>query len=215
MSQNDLNDRVKKLGINKLKKKWIHCDEKRWSEFKNLVEVWAKQKIQDLPVTQPGIKTVKGRITFKVNDHYFRSLAKIAFHFYLLHSRRGFRGDEECFRPIRDFIMNGGNIDDFFNKSGPKFAMPFGKIPSGGVITPNRWCHVIASDETSEVAIVYIQLFVGLGCVPTPHYIKLAGINSTISVPNSTWGYAYVYDNSPSSDRCAGQVEQAHVKRIR
>jgi len=215
MRPENLKHGVEKLGISKIEKTWIHCDEKRWSEFKQLTEAWAKAEIQSLPEIEAGIMHVNGRITFKVTDHYFRSLAKIAFHYYLVHSRRGFRGDEQCFGQIRDFIMNGGNDKTFFNQSGPKFVIPFGEILSGGVITPNQWCHIIAADETNKVAVVYLQLFVGRGCVPQPHHIKLADINSTILISSSTWGHIYLYDESPRSDRYAGRVEDAQITRIR
>lgn len=215
MRSEDLKKRVQKLGISNIEKTWIHCDEKCWSEFKQLTEAWAKTKIKSLPVTEAGTRHINGRITFNVTDHYFRTLAKIAFHYYLIHSNRAFRGDEQCFGPIRDFIMNGDNDKTFFNQSGPKFVIPFGEILSGGVITPNQWCHIIAADETNKVAVVYLQLFVGRGCIPQPNHIKLADINSTIFIPNSTWGHVYLYDESPRSDRYAGQVEQTQISRLR
>jgi hypothetical protein len=111
--------------------------------------------------------------------------------------------------------MNGGDIETFLKQSGPKFAMPFGDIPTGGVMTPKQWCHVIAADETGKIAVVYLQLFVGRGCIPKPHYIQLGSINSKIIVTSSTWGHVYLYDESPSMDRYAGQVEQAQITRIR
>lgn len=211
-----LKGRIKKYGINKIDKMWFHFGVELESEFRQLIaRMWPKSKIQSLPGTDAGITQINGRITFKVNDHYFRSLAKIAFHHYLNHSRRGFRGDEQCFGPIRDFIINGGNNKTFFKQSGPKFAMPFGKVPSGGVKTPKQWCHIIAADESNKVAVVYLQLFVGRGCIPHAHYIKLADINSNLFVPNSTWGHVYLYDESPASGRYAGHVEQASITRIR
>jgi hypothetical protein len=216
MRPEQLKDRIKKLGITKIDKMWVHFDERLSSEFQQLLkEVWPKSEICSLPVTEAGITQINGRITFIANDHYFRSLAKIAFHYYLVHSRRGFRGDEQCFGPIRGFIMNGGNIEDFFNQSGPKFAMPFGEIPTGGVLTPKQWCHVMAANETGKAAVVYLQLFVGRGCIPNPHYIQLGNIHSKIIVPNSTWGHVYLYDESPSADQYAGQVHQAQITRIR
>ena len=208
MRPEHLNDQIKKLGVSKIEKGWLHCDTKHSSEFQQLTkDTWPKFKMQSLPDTEAGTTLDKGRTTFTVNEHYFRAVAKIAFHYYLAHSRRGFRGDEQCFTPMRDFIMNGGNHDAFFNQPGPKFAMPFGDIPSGGVIPPKQWCHVIAADETDKVAVVYIQLFVGPGRVPKPYNIKLADINSIIVVSNSTWGHVYLYDESPISDNYAGRVE--------
>ncbi|MGD0551898.1 MAG: hypothetical protein ABSB25_04520 [Sedimentisphaerales bacterium] len=216
MQPEHLKDRVEKCGIIKINKLWLHCDTQMFSEFQQLLmKTWPKSERHELPETKEGLTQISGCITFKVNDHYFRSLAKIAFHHYLTHSRRGFRGDEQCFEPIRDFIMNGGNKEAFFNQSGPKFAMPFGEIPTGGVLTPKQWCHVMAANETDKVAVVYLQLFVGDGCIPKPHYIQLGNIHSKIIVPNSTWGHVYLYDESPGSDRYAGQVEQAQITRIR
>ncbi len=216
MCPEHLQARIEKYGISKIDKIWFHFDAEHAPEFQQLVEkMWPKFKKQRLPDIEAGIKQVKGRITFKVTDHYFRALAKIAFHHYLTYSRRGFRGDEQCFDPIRNFIMNGGNNEVFFKQSGPKFAIPFGEIPSGGVITPKQWCHIIAVDETNKIAVVYLRLFVGRGCVPRPHYVKLADINSKIFVPDSTWGHVYLYDESPRSGRYAGRVEEAQIKRIR
>jgi hypothetical protein len=219
MCPEHLKARIEKCGISKIDKTWLHCDTDRWSEFQQLMEkTWPKAKIQSLPGREVGVTPIEGRITFKVTEHYFRSLAKIAFHHYLNHSRRGFRGDEQCFGPIRNFIMQGGNNEVFFrqsDQSGPKFAMPFGEIPSGGVRTPKQWCHVIAVDETDKVAVVYLQLFVGPGCIPQPRYIKLADINSNIIVPDSTWGHVYLYDETPVSGRYAGRVKDAQITRIR
>jgi hypothetical protein len=219
MCPEHLKARIEKYGISKIDKIWFNFDTEHKPEFQQLIEkMWPKFKKQKLPDIEAGVRQIKGCVTFKVTDHYFRSLAKIAFHNYLNHSRRSFRGDEECFGPIRNFIMQGGSNEVFFkqsDQSSPKFAMPFGEIPSGGVRTPNQWCHVIASDETDKVAVVYLQLFVGPGCIPRPHYIKLADINSKIFVPDSTWGHVYLYDKLPSSDRYAGQVEQAQITRIR
>jgi len=216
MSPEQLKDRIEKLGIGKIDKLWCHSDSERFSEFKHLLKkVFPKSEMGSLPEREAGVTQAVGCVTFKVTDHYFRALAKIAFHYYLIHSRRGFRGDEQCFGPIRDFITNGGNDKAFFKQSDPTFIVPFGEIPSGHVITPKQWCHVIAADETDRVAVVYLQLFVGPGCVPHSHYIELAEIKSNIVVSNPTWGHVYLYNESPRSGRYAGRVEQAQITRIR
>ena len=108
------------------------------SSLSDLKEVFPEFVKHRLPDTEAGVTPIDGRITFKVNDHYFRSVAKIAFHYYLIYSHRGYRGNETYFDPIRDFIMNGGDHEPFFNQTGPKFAMPFGDLPSGGVIEKVR-----------------------------------------------------------------------------
>jgi hypothetical protein len=48
--------------------------------------------------------------TFTVNDGYFRTIAKIAFHYFLKHFPQ-FTGSETEFQAIKKFIMNGGDSD--------------------------------------------------------------------------------------------------------
>lgn len=216
MRPEQLKKQVEKAGITKMEKQWLHCDENRFNEFRSLIQkVWPRAEIQQyLPITERGVHQVNGRIKLTVTDHYFRSLAKIGFHYYLARSRRGCRGDENCFAPIRDFIMNGGDSKRFFHESAITFVMPFGKLRSGGVKTPQKWCHWLAADETGKVVVVYIQLFVGRGCVPQPHNITLATIDSHILVPSFTWGHVYLYDDPPGPDRFAGCVEEVQIARV-
>ena len=212
MRPEQLKGLIKKRSIGKVDKAWFHYDEDQKPEFQRLFRAaWPKFEMQELAATGPGVTQICGQITFKVTDHYFRSLAKIGFHYYLVHSRRGFRGEEDFFAPIREFIMNGGDKDSFFRQSGPTFVMPYGKLPSGGVMTPKQWCHVLAADETEKAATVYVQMFVGRGCVPQPYNIMLATIDSRIFVLKSTWGHVYLYDDPPGSDRYAGRVEEAQI----
>lgn len=216
MHPGQLADRVKERGIGKIDKIWFHCDDKRCPEYQRLLkDVWPGSKIRWLPATDPGVTQVPGKTTFTVTDHYFRSLAKIGFHYYLAHSLRRFRGDEDCFAPIRDFIMNGGDSKRVFNDSGITLCMPFGELPSGGVKTPVQWCHWIAADETWKVAVVYVHLFVGPGCIPQSHYITLATTNSQLILPNATWGHIYLYDDPPRTGRYAGRVEEVEITRTR
>ena len=205
---------IEKRNIGKVDKTWFHCDEDRKPEIQRLLRAsWPQSEMQELAPTEAGVTQVSGRIMFRVTDHYFRSLAKIGFHYYLAHSQRGFRGDEDCFAAIRDFIANGGDRKEFFDKPRMTFAPPFGRLRSGGVITPEKWGHWLAADETEKMAVVYLHLFVGRGCVPRPHYITLAHIDSRIHVPRATWAHVYLYNDPPVGDGFAGYVEEARVSR--
>ena len=216
MKKEHIEEQLKKLGIINIRKVWFHFDETKGDEFEKILkEVFSSFEKHKLPYTEAGVTPIDGRITFQVNDHYFRAVAKIAFHYYLIYSLRGYQGNEAFFNPIRDFIMNGGDHEVFFNPKGPKFAIPFGDLPSGGVITPDRWCHILSAYEEETYIIAYVQLFVGRGCIPQSYHIKLAELDNNIVVPKAVWGHVYLYDKTPSSDRFAGEVKEADLTRLK
>ncbi|MEX0652559.1 MAG: hypothetical protein WD534_11285 [Phycisphaeraceae bacterium] len=194
---------------------WLHCDAPRWNAYQRLLStVWPNATMDELEATAPGVHQMRGGVKLTVTDHYFRAVAKLGFHYYLTHTRRGFRGDEACFAPLRAFIMNGGDKNILFHNSGRTFAMPFGELPFG-VLTPRQWGHVLASDETRTPIVVYVQMFVGQGCVPRPHYITLGAIENPVIAPSFAWGHVYVYDDLQQPGRFAGSVRQAQLTRIR
>jgi hypothetical protein len=216
MKKKHIEEQMTKKGITKVQKIWFHFDDPKGDEFENLIdEAFPDLQKHRLPYREAGIIQIDGRITFKFNDHYFRAVAKMAFHYYLIHSRRGYRGDETIFNPIRNFIMNGGDHKPFFNQEGPKFEMPFGDLPSGGVITPDGWCHVLSAYEEEKCIVAYVQLFVGRGCIPQSYHVKLAEMDNNIVVPKAIWGHVYLYDKTASKDHYAGEVKEADVTRLR
>lgn len=216
MKKEHIEKQIVKNGISNIRKIWFHFEDRKGDEFEKLITtVFPDFKKHKLPCTEAGVTQVKCYTKFEVNDHYFRAVAKIAFHYYLIYSRRGYHGSEAFFDPIRDFIMNGGDHEVFFNPKGPKFAVPFGDLPSGGVITPDGWCHILSANEEEKYIIAYVQLFVGRGCIPQSYHIKLAELDNNIVVPKGVWGHVYFYDKTPNSDRFAGEVKEADLTRLR
>lgn len=204
--------------IGEMKNAHLHCGEQHWAEYTALLsELWPQSKFEEREPTPAGVHPEKpGTAQFVVNTSYFQGIAKIGFHYFLVHSHRGFRGDEPSFAAIRKFISDGGDVDLFFKCSDrPTFVLPFGDLPGGGVVTPSQWCHVLAACEAGGQAIAYVQLFVGRGCIPPPHYIKLGHWDSQIITPNSIWGHVYLYDDPQQDGRYAGRVESAQVSQMR
>lgn len=207
-----------KAGVGEMEESRLHCAEASWTHYTQLLrQVWPNVKIEEGEPTPAGVHpSVPGTADFVVNTSYFRAVAKIAFHYYLAHSHRGQRGDEACFDDVRHFILEGGDAERFFKESQrPDFAIPFGELPSGGVLTPTQWCHVLAASECGGQGFAYVQLFVGRGHVPRPHYVLLGQWSSPIVVPKSVWGHVYLYDNPQQPGRYAGRVEEANVTRLR
>lgn len=216
MRPEQLQEKVAAPSITEFNTAWLHCDEATCAEFQALVQAaWPQVRLRELAPTEPGAYKVAGRITFTFSDHYFRAIAKIAFHYYLVHTRRGLRGDESGFDPIRQFIMDGGDTAPFFHSSGHTFCVPFGELPGGGAVVPNRWFHVLAADESSNVIVVYVRLFVGPESVRDPYYVTLGPLNSRIDLPRPVWGHVYEYDDPQPTSGRAGQVLEASITRLR
>jgi hypothetical protein len=215
LQADQLRDRVESAGIKDFETAWLHCDQANWEEFVALVQAaWPNKGLSELAPTEPGLHKAEGRITFTFSDHYFRAIAKIAFHYYLVHSRRGVRGDEAEFAPVRRFILEGGDASDFFDTPGPRFAVPFGELPTGGAITPAHWCHVLAVYEASEVVVGYVHLFAGPGCVRKPHHVRLAQLASRIVLPVGIFGHVYLYEKDQTKIGYAGRVVPASFSRF-
>jgi hypothetical protein len=134
MSAAQLQDRIAKLNNAKINTIRLECDDANASDFLNLVKaVLPNLKVEAESVTEAGSRKIRGRATFNVKEPYFQALAKLAFHYYLVHSRRGYPGDESMFDEIRHFILNGGDVSRFceYTNKG-RFRPPIGELPSGG-----------------------------------------------------------------------------------
>jgi hypothetical protein len=209
MSAQRLRCEIEQLGVGDLKEAWFQCDPSVTDQYKALVaQVYPATKIAEEGQIQPGDYRVPTRIDFQVTDAYFQAIAKIAFHYYLVRNRRGFRGSEPVFAELRDFIRNGGDARRFFRTSGRKFEVPFGRTSTGGIVTPKGWCHLFAADETEGMVVVYLQLFVGPQSLPPPTYVTLGEIDSRIVLPTGVWGHVFEYDSTPRG-RYAGRVVEA------
>jgi len=192
----------------------VRNEEEYLATLRNVIP---KGKFDSGPLREPGTFDVDGQTQFALNVHYFRAIAKIAFHYYLAHSRRGVRGDEPGFASLREFIMNGGSWDQFVMKEGPQFAMPFGKVGYQSSVTPGHWCHVLAAYEGEKMSFARLQLFVGPGCVPLFHNVKLGvhGGKVLLTEEDCVWAHVYRYDAKPRGQRWAGRVERCSITRLR
>jgi hypothetical protein len=164
----------------------------------------------------PGREVLPGRTTFVFSDDYFRALAKIGFHHFLVRNWRGFRGDEPLFAAIRSFIRNGGSPDPFIADSGRYFDQPFGPRSGGGLYSPSRWMHIVAADEEADVIVAYVHLFLGPGATRPPVYITLGRVSEDdVNVlREGVWGSAFVYDNPPTDSGMAGDVRSFPTARF-
>jgi len=184
-----LRNKVKLLNINKIKDARVHCENKSYPTYETLIkEAWPNSKIENLPNWSVGRYQVSCEEIFRVTDHYYRAIAKIAFHYYLVHSQK-FRGNEQHFAPIRDFIINGGNPYTFFLKQKIRKNLSI-------IWGPSRWFHELSAIEGDDRVIASVCLFRGpRNPWGIEHRLVLGNPpHSLIVMLQTAWKNYFVYD---------------------
>jgi len=186
------------------------------AEFLSLVsQVLTASKTEELEGVDPGIYEGYTSAVFSVTKDFFRVLAKIAFHYYLVHNPRSFKGDESGFEHLRRFILDGtGDVEELFKTSGPQFQTPFVRTPSGA-FCPKFWCHILAAAEEKGSIVAYLQFYLGPGSIPDPHYITLGRSDSRLVLPNPAFGHVYEVEQDRSDNyKYAGKVYELSMTRL-
>lgn len=193
----------------------LDADEQHYGLYQNLLaELYPDSPCNDIGRQEVGVHRVQGRIEFRFSADYYRAIAKVAFHYYLVVNKRGLRGDEPVFNAIRHFIRNGGDHKQFFAAGGAKFFSPFRELPGGSAVVSAVWGHALATDEEQNAAVVNVMLFVGPKRVPPSHHVRIATLNSSLVIPGAQTAHQYVYYDKPDSDGFAGILHKASVSRI-
>lgn len=188
----------------------LHCDEQHWEKFVQLVKQAVPTcKIDEGSPTEAGMHRGHGLTTFTTTDASYRAIAKIGFHYYLAHSQRC-HGDEPGFSRIRDFIMNGGRVAEFFEGSRARFVLPF-QPPW----YPANYCHVLAADESEETVVANLHLFLGPGIDRPAYSVVLGSVGSKVIVPGFVRAHVYLYGEATNPHLYAGRVVSATVTRFR
>ncbi len=194
---------------------YLYVDEQNRDHYtKLLAELYLDSPYVEIDSREAGVHSDQVRIEFCFSVDYYRALAKIAFHYYLVVNRRGLRGDEPMFDAIRCFIMKGGDHTKFFDAGGAKFDSPFQKLSGGGARLSAVWGHALAVDEEQVTATVNLMLFVGPRRLPPSHHIRVALFSSGLSMLGAQTAHQYVYYDKPDKDGFAGYVCEASVNRM-
>jgi len=184
-----------------------NCGEERLEECQRLIKQnWPNAEKKSLPPLEAA-HTLDGRIEFRFSDHYFRALAKIAFHYYLATCNR-VTGQEPVFAPIRSFIRSGGDIDRFFTKQ-RRFML---RLPPG--TAPARWHHILAAHESRNLVTGYVALFVGPLGRQIDYHVRLGQTTSALVLPDFAWGHAFVYDAKPGSAGTVGEASPVTLTKL-
>jgi hypothetical protein len=196
-----LKKRIEERGIdiNKLKTVNVVATEAEQQTVEKLTAIWPsvqEAKWETLPMLGKTFTNTE----YEVTDKYFRAIAKIGFHYVLKHFRH-FRGDEDGFAGIRDFIMNGGPIADYVTWSQKQVIA---QVSAG--CTPTTFSHVVLGRANQHLVWSQLQFFLGPDTVPLVYTVKLADNKPTL-IYDITSGHSFVYYDGGPKDGVSGQMD--------
>jgi len=198
----DLEEVIKREGIKDpaLDECWASEDEHEWIDrltklFKKRFE-WDKES----PSYVIGRKQFETR--FRITSYYFRAIAKIAFHYFLLHFTQ-FSGNEDEFSGIKKFILEGGNVDDWVRQIKGTFLSDV--VP--GYAATDKYGHAIAVDKSRMVIFANIVFFFGPKGFPPFFYKTYIGKNPEKIIYPEHKGHQIVYFHEPDSNGFIGRMD--------
>jgi len=149
---------------------------------------------------------VRGTVTY--DARYFRAIAKIAFHYFVLYSQV-FTGLEEEFNAVRRFIRYGvGHEANFVTKGSGSIAYD----PSGAD-RPPYYGHVVRTDISPSRIAVLVLLFIGHDYTPDWYAVTLSRAEHQIFLPSEEFGHYYKYLEPEERSQYAGVIEALTVAR--
>ncbi len=179
----ELEERIKALGIEKIKQVNILVPTSERERVDKLVSGLpvTTSDWTDLPMKDGPVSLIAN---YEVDDKYFRAIAKIGFHYVLKHF--AFRGDEDEFANIRNFIMDGGDITQFVSHSKKQIT----EQVKWGMVTTTYTHFIIAKSEPGHLS-CSLQFFLGPH-VSTPD-VYTVELGRTQSKIYSEAGHAFSY----------------------
>ena len=168
-------------------------DEREWVE--SLVTTMKYESKTDWSTPELPIVYSQAVVKFTLTSRYFRCITKIAFHYFLTRMKQ-FRGDESCFKPIRDFIMNE---DAKISDCAPFVSSLPGLLPHGrrGYLM-NKWGHMLYAEAKYHNLIGQVQLFAGPKVNQYVHTVRLGNNPSMIDYLEAHGEFFWYY---PQEDR--------------
>jgi hypothetical protein len=208
MTAESVRKKVEALGVG-IAAAHLRVDAQHSAKYMELLQaVWPTMKYEQQPGRGVGADRVRCLVGCLVDQDYYRALAKIAFHYFLVTSTRGFHGSEAEFEAIRHFVMHGGDHREFFDRPEVRFRLPEHEAP-------NTWVHLLAATEEDRRAVALVALFVGPRNQPLMHHISLGRLRSNIIVPGFHSFHEYAYSAAPNEGRFAGKVLKQNLVRVK
>jgi hypothetical protein len=197
----DLKTVLREKGIERIATAYAFADEQEIPWIESLLHGLAEMSEWTL---DDVTKINKPVATIAVTNAYFRAIAKCAFHYFLATFSKA-TGAEPQFEPIRNFILNGGDPQQFVRH---------GDIPIIGYPAPNlrpsAYGHLVAANWESGQVWGRCQFFIGPDHEPPASLIKISDAPNGIPelFHKGGTGHHFVYFPDGRHGRFDGETSQ-------
>jgi len=152
---------------------------------------------------KPCLVNVEAAGDIFVDAGYFRAIAKIAFHYFLIHNS-SYDGSESAFEPIRRFIRYGeGTIESFVKQ---KRRNLIAELDQG--YRPKYYGHILMGIVNRQDIKGMIQLFIGHDIDPQYYEVYLGENPRQIFVPDERFGNFYCYFEPEKQGQYSGEIQR-------
>ncbi len=157
----------------------------------------------------PSQTQVLAKSCVMYDKRYFQAIAKIAFHYFLLHSKV-FDGSEAEFRTIRRFIRYGeGDEWNFIEKNDQPIAQDL-----SGNDRPSYYGHILRTEITLDRIALCVQLFIGHDYKPEWYRVILSQKKRKVFLQTEEFGHYYRYLEPDKRSKYDGVIENVTVAQI-
>lgn len=190
--------KLSKWQLSKIRRVDIHADQRAFDHYMSLLtQILPNHTTHKSLSLDVGVHSVRAEAMCMVTNRYFRAIAKIAFHYFLLTNQRGLSGAEPMFAPIRHYIRWGGLPNEFFTDH--KIPAVFDWFKGDGLPSlPDELQHILVLDERQHEIHVFTWLGVGPAGDTPRHVVRIAKLPNTLIHPGGLRAHQYVYrDDAP------------------
>ncbi|MCX5675241.1 MAG: hypothetical protein NTX87_09550 [Planctomycetota bacterium] len=202
-----LRHKVRGLHIKEIRRCNLHAAQHYDHYLRLFKEAWPESEHVSYGQEPVGVKRAEAKTWFRVTHDYFRALAKIAFHHYLVFSS-GALGHEPEFEGIRSFIIHGGDQKDFFVKAEHFEVRAWRGCPH------THYSHYVAYDESGDRVRAYVWLFAREGFVTCAYEIEWPRRETPLILPRPNGAHEYRYEATGAGTHAAGRVYKKCVLRM-
>ncbi len=185
---------------------FVSVAEERHAEIVSMLETLIpRASYRETSVLAAGVHRVKGVNVYTVNTHYFRAIAKIAFHHYLCWSTTQESGREPRFDEIRRFITTGMAAQP------PVVSVGDDSVPPPE--SPADVAHIVCFGRTADGLVGLVHLFANEDTKTRPWLVRLTHDEISDDEVPDVWGHAYVYcDIVDGGKPYAGVVREIRIR---
>jgi hypothetical protein len=188
MSEETIRGILEPLNLKKGDRIKFDCDQESTEiyvqKFKNINH---NIEYEHVSTREAGIHLRKAMIEMQISPEYYRTIVKIAFHFFLTNTDT-IRGSDQSFERTRNFIINGGEFPGIMLRIDRKDIIDFSEIN-----TQDTFKHTLGHFTNKNDIFVYVSLFHNSQKYLDEYLINIGAFESAKSKIITPYAQEYIY----------------------